>query len=35
LYGRRSDLSDEEADSAVLVKSVVPAWEVLANDKVG
>jgi hypothetical protein len=32
---REEDLSDEEADSSGLVKWVVPAWEVLANDRVG
>jgi hypothetical protein len=34
---REEDLSDEEADSAgpVKVKWVVPAWEVLANDRAG
>jgi hypothetical protein len=32
---REEDLSDEEADSAGPVKWVVPAWEVLANDRVG
>jgi hypothetical protein len=30
---REEDLSDEEADSAGPVKWVVPAWEVLANDR--
>jgi hypothetical protein len=32
---REEDLSGEEADSAGPVKWVVPAWEVLANDRVG
>jgi hypothetical protein len=33
---REEDLSDEEADSAAgPVKWVVPAWEVLANDRAG
>ena len=32
---REEDLSDEEADSAGPVKWVVPAWEVLANDRAG
>jgi hypothetical protein len=32
---RVEELSDEEADSAGPVKWVVPAWEVLANDRAG
>jgi hypothetical protein len=35
VLGVGGGLSDEEADSAGPVKWVVPAWEVLANDRVG